>query len=201
MRSAAVARTTAETHVECTWRLDGRGESSLRTGLAFFDHMLVLFARHSGTDLTLAAEGDTAVDAHHTVEDCGIVLGQALAKALGDRAGIARYGHFLLPMDETLARVALDLSGRPFLRFGLPPELDAARHQPIGGHFPLQLAEEFLRAFCVHGGVTLHAEILHGRDLHHAAEALFKGVARALDQALRTDPRFPGVPSTKGMLV
>lgn len=201
MRRAVVSRTTAETHVECTWQLDGRGESAARTGLAFFDHMLVLFARHSVTDLTLSAEGDTAVDAHHTVEDCGIVLGQALARALGDRAGITRYGQFLLPMDETLARIALDLSGRPFLHFALPAELAAARHHGIGGHFPLQLAEEFFRAFCTHGGVTLHAEVLRGRDLHHAAEALFKGVARALDQALRLDPRSPGVPSTKGLLV
>ena len=200
-RHAQITRETSETKISIEWNLDGRGESEIATGLPFFDHMLTLFARHSVTDLRLRADGDIAVDAHHTVEDTGIVLGQALVQGLGDKAGLVRYGNFALPMDETLCRVALDLSGRPFLRYELPDTITPHLHEAIGGHFPLQLLEEFLRAFTVHGGVTLHLEVPYSRDLHHAAEAAFKGLARALDQALRRDPRVPGVPSTKGTLV
>lgn len=201
IRRAEIDRETNETKIRVEWALDGRGESSVATGLPFFDHMLTLFARHSLTDLVIKAEGDTQVDAHHTAEDTGIAMGQALARALGDKSGLTRYGHFLLPMDETLCRVALDLSGRPFLRYDLPREIASHRHERIGGHFPLQLVEEFLRAFVVHGGVTLHCDVLMSADLHHAAESVFKCLARALEMALRRDARVPGVPSTKGMLV
>lgn len=200
-RHAQLKRETSETKISVDWNLDGRGESEIATGLPFFDHMLTLFARHSVTDLRLKADGDIAVDAHHTVEDTGIALGQALTQALGDKSGLVRYGNFLLPMDETLCRVALDLSGRPFLHYKLPETITPHLHEAIGGHFPLQLLEEFLRALTVHGGITLHLEVLYSRDLHHAAEAAFKGLARALDQALRRDPRVLGVPSTKGTLV
>ena len=201
LRRAQLTRKTSETELSVDWSLDGRGESDIATGLPFFDHMLTLFARHSLTDLRLKAVGDIAVDAHHTVEDTGIALGQALTQALGDKSGLARYGNFLLPMDETLCRVALDLSGRPFLQYELPDSIAPHLHEAIGGHFPLQLLEEFLRAFTVHGGVTLHLRVLYSRDLHHAAEAVFKGLARALEQALRRDPRVLGVPSSKGTLV
>lgn len=200
LRRAEIQRETAETKIAVEWTLDGRGESKIATGLPFFDHMLTLFARHSLTNLIVAAQGDTEVDSHHTVEDTGLVLGQALKQAVGDKTGLVRYGNFLLPMDETLCRVALDLSGRPFLEYHLPESLQYQRFERIGGHFPLQYVEEFLRAFCNEGGVTLHVDVLRSRDLHHAAEAVFKGVARALDAALRRDPRVLGVPSTKGVL-
>ncbi len=201
LRRAQIHRKTSETELSLEWNLDGRGESEIATGLPFFDHMLTLFARHSLTDLRLRAAGDIAVDAHHTVEDTGIALGQALTSAVGDKSGLTRYGNFLLPMDETLCRVALDLSGRPFLRYELPDTITPHLHEAIGGHFPLQLLEEFLRAFSVHGGVTLHIAVLYSRDLHHAAEAVCKCLARALELALRRDSRVPGVPSSKGTLV
>lgn len=201
IRRAEIQRQTAETKIAVEWSLDGRGESNIATGLPFFDHMLTLFARHSLTNLVVAAEGDLEVDSHHTIEDTGIVLGQALTQAVGDKTGLVRYGSFLLPMDETLCRVALDLSGRPFLEYHLPESLQYQRFDRIGGHFPLQYVEEFLRAFCSTGGLTMHVDVLRSRDLHHAAEAVFKGVARALDAALRRDPRVLGVPSTKGVLV
>ncbi len=201
IRRAKINRKTSETDLSLDWNLDGRGDSDVATGLPFFDHMLTLLARHSLTDLRLTAKGDIAVDAHHTVEDTGIALGQALTQALGDKAGLVRYGNALLPMDETLCRVALDLSGRPFLRYELPDTISPHLHEAIGGHFPLQLLEEFLRAFTVHGGVTLHAAVLYSRDLHHTGEAVFKALARALEQALRRDPRVLGVPSSKGTLV
>lgn len=202
-RSATIRRETAETRISASLALDGVGNADVRTGLPFFDHMLTLLARHGMTDLTLHAEGDLDVDSHHTVEDTGIVLGQAWHRALGDRAGIVRYGSFLMPMDETLARVALDFSGRPLLVYRLPKKIAAhANKLRAGRDFPFQLVEEFLRAFATHAGLTLHVEILYGKDPHHLAEAIFKALARALDAAVRIDPRAPErVPSTKGTLV
>ena len=193
-RNAQVERKTNETAIRIELALDGRGESSITTKIPFFDHMLTLFARHSLVNLTVQADGDIEVDLHHTVEDTGIALGQAIAKALGDKRGIRRYGWAYLPMDETLARVVIDFSGRPFLEYRVPQNV-----APVGP-FAFQLVEEFLRAFSVHAGANLHAEILYGRDAHHMAEAIFKGLAKAVDQACQIDPRVEGVPSTKGML-
>jgi len=193
-RSAQIVRKTSETAIRIDLTLDGRGESSVTTTIPFFDHMLTLFARHSLVDLTVQAEGDIEVDLHHTVEDTGIALGQAVAKALGDKRGIRRYGWAYLPMDETLARVVIDFSGRPFLEYRAPQNV-----APVGP-FAFQLVEEFLRAFAVHAGANLHAEILYGRDAHHMAEAIFKGLAKAVDQACQIDPRVEGIPSTKGTL-
>ena len=199
-RQARVERRTGETHIVLDLALDGSGQSRIETGLPFFDHMLTLFARHGLVDLTIKADGDLAVDSHHTVEDVGITMGQAFAQALGDKRGIARYGHAYLPMDETLARVVIDFSGRPFLEYRLPASLGPAAGFMAGRGFSLQLVEEFLRGFSVHAGCNLHAEILYGRDAHHFAEAIFKGLAKAVDQACRTDARVTGVPSTKGVL-
>ncbi len=196
MRAAEIQRKTAETSIRMKLRLDGSGKSEIHTGIGFFDHMLNLFARHGLFDLEAHVEGDLDVDCHHTVEDTGIVLGQALSKALGDKAGIRRYGLAYVPMDETLARVVVDLSGRPYLAYDAPPLAD-----PISERFPFQLVEEFLRALSVHGGMNLHATILAGRDAHHMAEGVFKALARALDQATILDPRVQGVPSTKGTLI
>jgi imidazoleglycerol-phosphate dehydratase len=162
--------------------------------VGFFDHMLELFSKHGLFDLELKAKGDLKVDAHHTVEDVGLALGQALREALGDKKGLCRYGWCLLPMDDALARIALDCSGRPYLAYEAPEEAGSI------GDFPFQLLEEFFRAFSVQGGLNLHVALLDGRDTHHMAEAVFKGVARALDQATRIDPRVEGVPSTKGQL-
>ena len=194
-RSALVERHTAETQIKIELNLDGSGQAKISTGIAFLDHMLNLFSKHSLIDLNVQAKGDIEVDFHHTVEDCGITLGQAVSQALGDKKGIRRYGFAYLPMDETLARVVIDLSGRPFLEYRAPQNAAA-----IGGSFEFQLIEEFFRGFAVHVGANLHAEILYGRDSHHLAEALFKGLARALDAACQIDPRVIGVPSTKGVL-
>ena len=193
-RTATIKRKTRETDIELTLAIDGSGRSKISTGIGFFDHMLELFTKHGLFDLELQAKGDLNVDAHHTVEDVGLALGQALREALGDKAGLARYGWCLLPMDDALARIALDCSGRPYLAYDAPEEAG-----PIGD-FPFQLIEEFLRAFSVHGGLNLHVALLDGRDTHHMAEAVFKGLARSLDQATRIDPRVQGVPSTKGQL-
>jgi len=193
-REATVNRKTRETDIRLHFSVDGTGQSNVRTGVGFFDHMLVLFAKHGLFDLNLEADGDLEVDAHHTVEDVGLALGQALREALGDKKGIARYGWCLLPMDDALARIALDCGGRPYLAYDTPDGAEAI------GNFPFQLVEEFLRAFCVQGGLNLHVALLDGRDSHHMAEAVFKGLARALDQATRMDPRVQGVPSTKGSL-
>ena len=194
-RSALVERHTAETQIKIELNLDGSGQAKISTGIAFLDHMLNLFSKHSLIDLNVQAKGDIEVDFHHTVEDCGITLGQAVSQALGDKKGIRRYGFAYLPMDETLARVVIDLSGRPFLEYRAPQNAAA-----IGGSFEFQLIEEFFRGFAMHAGANLHAEILYGRDSHHLAEALFKGLARALDAACQIDPRVTGVPSTKGVL-
>lgn len=193
-RQATVARKTKETDIVLNLNLDGAGQSNIRTGIGFFDHMLVLFAKHALFDLQLEAKGDLEVDAHHTVEDVGLALGQALREALGDKVGLTRYGWCLLPMDDALARVAVDCGGRPYLAYETPEDAVAIEN------FPFQLVEEFLRAFSVQGGLNLHVAMLDGRDSHHMAEAIFKGLARALGQATRLDPRVQGVPSTKGSL-
>jgi imidazoleglycerol-phosphate dehydratase len=193
-RTATVKRRTRETDIELTFAVDGSGRAQIATGVGFFDHMLELFAKHGLFDLQLKAQGDLNVDAHHTVEDVGLALGQALRESLGDKKGLCRYGWCLLPMDDALARIALDCSGRPYLAYEAPEEAG-----PIGD-FPFQLIEEFLRAFSVQGGLNLHVALLDGRDTHHMAEAVFKGLARALDQATQIDPRVQGVPSTKGQL-
>ena len=193
-RTASIERKTGETDISVSLAIDGSGQGQIGTGIPFFDHMLTLFARHSLTDLRVRARGDIEVDLHHTVEDAGIALGQAFARALGDKRGIRRYGWAYLPMDETLTRVALDFSGRPYLEYRAPKTVE-----PIGA-FSFQLVEEFLRAFAVHAGINLHVEILYGRDAHHMAESVFKGLAKAVDQACQIDPRVTGIPSTKGIL-
>ena len=194
-RSATLERKTSETEIRLTLNLDGSGVSKISTGIAFFDHMLTLFAKHGLMDLELTAKGDIEVDYHHTVEDTGILLGQAIAKALGDKAGIRRYGFFYVPMDEALVRSVVDLSGRPFLAYNAPADVPA-----IGAAFSFLLVEEFLRAISVNAGMNLHVDVLAGRDAHHMAEGIFKSLARALDEATRIDPRVQGIPSTKGVL-
>ncbi|MFN8482171.1 MAG: imidazoleglycerol-phosphate dehydratase HisB [Anaerolineae bacterium] len=193
-RMARVERTTAETSVDVTLALDGTGSADVSTGVGFFDHMLVLLAHHSLVDLTVRAQGDTQVDDHHTVEDVGIALGQALLQALGARSGIRRYGHALTPMDEALAMVAMDLSGRPTLAF------DAAFPSAKIGTFDTELVREFFNAVAVNGRMTLHVRVLAGLNSHHIAEAVFKGFGHALRDAIAADPRRGGVPSTKGSL-
>ncbi len=193
-RKARKYRKTSETEISLSLGLDGKGLGKIKTGIPFFDHMLNLFARHGLFDLEVKAKGDLDVDLHHTVEDVGIVLGQALATALGKKEGIRRYGCAHVPMDETLARVVVDLSGRPYL------ELRGLNRRGRVGNFSAQLVEEFLRALSVQGGMNLHAEILYGRDVHHQIEALFKALAKALQEAVSRDPRVKGVPSTKGRI-
>jgi imidazoleglycerol-phosphate dehydratase len=194
LRSASRQRETAETSVSVDLVLDGSGAGDIDTGIPFFDHMLVLLAKHSLFDLTIKAQGDLAVDFHHTVEDTGIVLGEALAAALSTKTGIRRYGWARIPMDETLAQVAIDLSGRPFLAFRVPSET-----APIGS-FDFGLVEEFSRALAMSSAMTLHVEVEYGKNNHHIAEAIFKALARALDMACQIDPRVTGVPSSKGKL-
>ena len=194
-REASLERKTSETEIRLILKLDGSGVSKISTGIAFFDHMLTLFAKHGLMDLELTAKGDIEVDYHHTVEDTGILLGQAITKALGDKAGIRRYGFSYVPMDEALVRSVVDLSGRPFLAYNAPADVPA-----IGSAFTFQLVEEFLRAISVHGAMNLHVDVLYGRDAHHMAEGIFKSLARALDEATRLDPRVQGIPSTKGVL-
>jgi len=187
-----VKRKTRETDIVLSLRLDGRGEAHILTGIGFFDHMLTLFARHSGVDLDVKASGDTQVDFHHTVEDVGIALGQALREALGDKAGIERYGWAMVPMDESLARVALDLSGRAYLVFkaDFPSEKT--------GEFDVSLVEEFMQAVVNNAAMNLHVEVPYGRNAHHISEAVFKALARALRHAIRVTGT--DVPSTKGTL-
>lgn len=195
MRSANLSRKTRETEIEAKVTLDGVGSASVRTGVGFFDHMLDQIARHSLMDLDVMAKGDLHIDQHHTVEDTGIVLGQAFRQALGDMRGITRYADVLLPMDETLTRVALDISGRPFLVFR------TTFHHPKIGEFDTDLVREFFQAFTMHAGVTLHVETLYGLNDHHIAESCFKGLARALGAAIAIDPRQKDrIPSTKGSL-
>jgi len=194
VRSATIRRETGETRISLTLHLDGSGQGQPRTGVGFFDHMLTLLTRHALFDLDVHAEGDLHVDAHHTVEDVGICLGQALRQALGDKAGIRRYGHAVVPMDEALVTVAVDLSGRPFCVYSqeLPRE--------VLGTFPAELAEEFWRAVSSAGLFALHVVEHHGKNTHHRIEATFKAAARALRMAVEADPRMVGVPSTKGVL-
>ena len=195
MRAATIKRKTKETDIEVTVNLDGTGVSSVTTGIGFFDHMLDLLARHSRIDITVKADGDLHVDHHHTTEDVGIALGQAVKQALGDLKGITRYADAHLPMDETLTRVALDVSGRPILVFRV-----AFAAEKVGA-FDTQLVREWFQAFATHAGITLHVETLYGVNDHHIAESCFKGLARALRAAVAIDPRAAGeVPSTKGRL-
>ena len=194
MRNGEVTRETRETRVVLRLELDGKGMSEISTGVGFLDHMLELFARHGLFDLEVSAKGDLEVDAHHTVEDIGICLGLAVRDALGFGEGIKRYGWTLLPMDEALATVALDLGGRPYLSISLP-----TLEGEMGG-FAMELLPEFFQAFCNNSGANLHIRIDSGRNRHHMAEALFKAFARALDQAVTVDPRVEGIPSTKGKI-
>jgi imidazoleglycerol-phosphate dehydratase len=195
MRSASVSRRTAETDVNLSIALDGTGKAEISTGVGFLDHMLELFARHGLFDLSVKVTGDLHVDQHHTTEDTGIALGQAILKALGDKKGITRYADIHLPMDETLTRVAIDISGRPFLVFRTTFPTEKI------GAFDTELVREFFQAFAIQAGLTLHVETLYGQNSHHIAESCFKGLARALRQAVAVDPREEGrVPSTKGTL-
>lgn len=193
-REAALSRRTGETDIELKLTVDGEGKAALKTGVPFFEHMLTLFAKHGFFNLEVNASGDLPVDAHHLVEDLGLVLGDAFAEALGDKAGITRYGSVILPMDEALVLVAVDLSGRPYLGFELP--LGAMRL----GNFETELVEEFLRAFVNRAKCTLHVRMLAGTNTHHIVEAAFKGLGRALDEATNFDARVKGIPSTKGIL-
>ncbi len=193
-RKAEVQRKTKETAVVLRLNLDGSGRHSILTGIPFFDHMLSLLAYHSGLDLSLKAKGDIAVDAHHTVEDVGICLGDGIRNALGDAKGIQRYGMAMIPMDETLVSVALDLSMRPWLVFQMK-----LRKSKIGT-FDTELVEEFFKALCSHARMTLHINLLYGKNSHHMVEAVFKGFGRALKEAISVDERASQVPSTKGVL-
>jgi imidazoleglycerol-phosphate dehydratase len=193
-RTANIHRKTAETEVTVELELDGIGEARVATGVGFLDHMLALLAKHAAIDLRVDARGDLEVDQHHTVEDVGIALGQAVRESLGDKAGIRRYGHFALPMEETLATVALDLGGRAFFVF----EAEFPTHKI--GDFDSELVADFWHAFATNALCNLHIAVLYGRNSHHIAEAIFKATARALRMAAEFDPRLPGVPSTKGTL-
>lgn len=195
MRRATQTRTTAETDISVELNLDGTGTYDNQTGVGFFDHMLDQLARHALIDMTVRCSGDLHIDDHHTVEDVGIAIGQALTQAVGDKRGIARYGSCLLPMDDALVRAALDLSGRPFLIWNV--DLPTSKI----GTFDTELVREFFQALATHGGITLHVDMLHGINSHHIAEAAFKAVARALRVALEVDPRSAdAIPSTKGAL-
>ncbi|MBQ1461526.1 MAG: imidazoleglycerol-phosphate dehydratase HisB [Selenomonas sp.] len=193
-RSAEIKRQTAETNITLQLNLDGKGQGKISSGIGFFDHMLNLFTAHGQLDLTLNCQGDLQVDGHHSVEDIGIALGDAFKQAIGDKKGICRYGTFYLPMDESLAFVTLDISGRPFLVY------DGGEMAPQVGGFDTELTEEFLRAFAMHAGITLHVKILYGTNTHHKIEAIFKALGHALRQAVSFDPKVTGIPSTKGML-
>ncbi|WP_248240852.1 imidazoleglycerol-phosphate dehydratase HisB [Microbacterium kunmingense] len=197
-RTASLRRGTSESTVELELDLDGTGRSSIQTTVPFFDHMLTAFAKHSLTDLTVRAHGDTDIDAHHTVEDTAIVLGQAIRQALGDKAGISRYGDAMVPLDEALARAVVDISGRPYLVHGGEPA--GFEFHLIGGHFTGSLVRHTFEALAVHGGLTLHVEVLSGRDPHHIAEAEYKAFARAFRSAKAWDGLVDGIPSTKGAL-
>jgi imidazoleglycerol-phosphate dehydratase len=194
VRAAEIARKTGETDIRLALVVDGSGRSEVNTGAGFLDHMLNLFARHSLMDLTVACQGDLHVDCHHTTEDVGICLGQALDRALGDRAGIRRYGHSVLPMDETLVTCAVDLGGRPFWVWNAPMPT------PKVGDFDSELVADFWQAFTVQGRLNLHVLLHYGRNTHHVSEAIFKGLARSLRSACERDFRNTGIPSTKGVM-
>ena len=193
-RRADIERTTRETSIKLSLELDGTGQANITTGVPFLDHMLTLFTVHGFFNITINAKGDTEVDDHHTVEDLGICLGQAFKKSLGDFSGIVRYGNATVPMDETLARITVDVSNRPYLHYGV--EID----DPKVGTFDTALGQEFLRAFSLHAGLTLHVEVPYGENAHHQLEAVFKALARTLDQATSIDPRIKGALSSKGSL-
>jgi imidazoleglycerol-phosphate dehydratase len=194
MRTAAKSRKTNETFIEVAVNLDEASEVSIETGVGFFDHMLDLFAKHGRIGLVVKAKGDLQIDSHHTVEDIGIVLGQLVREALGDKKGITRYGSAYVPMDEALGFVALDISGRPFLHF------DAEFDNPKLGNFDTELVREFFQAFSFQSAMTVHARVLYGMNTHHKIEALFKALGRALHQAVAIDPEIKGVNSTKGLI-
>ncbi|MGZ0068541.1 imidazoleglycerol-phosphate dehydratase HisB [Microbacterium arborescens] len=197
-RTASIRRTTSESSVELELNLDGTGISTIETTVPFFDHLLTAFAKHSLTDLTVRATGDTHIDAHHTVEDVAIVLGQALRSALGDKSGISRYGDALVPLDEALAQAVVDISGRPYLVHTGEP--DGYEFHLIGGHFTGSLMRHTFEAIAFNAGLTVHVRVLGGRDPHHIAEAEYKAFARAFRQAKALDPLVHGIPSTKGAL-
>ncbi len=193
-RIGRIHRRTKETDINLSFCVDGKGETAINTGVAFMDHMLTLFAVHGFFDISIAGTGDIDVDYHHTVEDLGICLGQALKAALGNMNGICRYGSSNIPMDESLARVTIDISNRPYLHYDV-----SIKDQKVGT-FDTALAKEFLWAFALHGGLTLHVDLLHGQNTHHILEAIFKALSRALSQAVATDPRISGPLSSKGTL-
>ncbi|GAB2708601.1 imidazoleglycerol-phosphate dehydratase [Microbacterium marinum] len=197
-RTASVRRATSESTIDLELNLDGSGVSRIETSVPFFDHLLTAFAKHSLTDLTVTATGDTHIDAHHTVEDTAIVLGQAIRQALGDKAGISRYGDALVPLDEALAQAVVDISGRPYLvHTGEPAGYE---FHLIGGHFTGALVRHTFEAIAFHAGITVHVNVVSGRDPHHIAEAEYKAFARAFRQAKAIDPLVSGIPSTKGAL-
>ncbi len=193
-RTGQVERKTKETQISADLYLDGRGKHQVATGIGFFDHMLTLFSVHGLFDLEVEATGDIEVDYHHTIEDVGLVLGEAVTKALGDRKGICRYGHAVIPMDDSLAQVSLDLSNRPYLVFRLPEKL------PLQNGMDASLAKEFFRAVAQRGGMNLHIHVAYGENWHHMIEAVFKGFGRALRAAVALDKRMPEIPSSKGRL-
>ena len=194
-RKAEIDRKTNETDIRLSLNLDGRGVSDIKTGIPFMDHMLNLFAAHGFMDIKIAASGDTDIDYHHTVEDLGICLGMSISKALGEKKGIRRYGQAVVPMDESLAQIVLDISNRPFLAYRVSID------QSKTGNFDIALVREFLRALVNASGITMHVDLLAGKEAHHVAEAIFKALGRALDQATVIDKRIEGeIPSTKGML-
>lgn len=197
-RTASVRRATSESTIELELDLDGTGQSTIETTVPFFDHLLTAFAKHSLIDLSVRASGDTHIDAHHTVEDTAIVLGQAIRQALGDKAGISRYGDALVPLDEALAQAVVDISGRPYLVHSGEPE--GYEFHLIGGHFTGSLVRHTFEAIAFHAGLTVHVTLVAGRDPHHIAEAEYKAFARAFRQAKALDPLVQGIPSTKGAL-
>lgn len=194
MRRHTISRSTAETKIEVSFDIDGEGKANIHSGVGFLDHMLVLFTSHGLFDVFVACDGDTQVDDHHTTEDIGIALGQAFHKAIGDKAGISRYATVSIPMDEALATVHLDISGRPHLVYNVEGLKDKV------GTFDTELVQEFFQGFVNHAGVTLHINLEYGTNSHHMIEAIFKAFARSLDQASQLNPRVKGVPSTKGLL-
>jgi imidazoleglycerol-phosphate dehydratase len=197
-RSASIKRSTSESSIELALNLDGTGKSSISTGVGFFDHLLTAFSKHSLIDLEVSATGDLHIDVHHTVEDTAIVLGQAIREALGDKSGISRYGDATVPLDEALVRAVVDVSGRPYLvHTGEPAGFE---YHLIGGHFTGSLVRHVFEAIALNAGITVHINVLDGRDPHHIAETEIKAFARALRKAVETDPRVKGIPSTKGAL-
>ena len=197
-RIGSASRTTKESDIQVTWNLDGTGATDISTGLPFFDHMLTALGAHGCFDLTVKAKGDIEIDAHHTVEDTAIVMGQSLAEALGEKKGIRRFGDSFIPMDETLAHAAVDVSGRPY--YVGTGEPDTLVHAVIGGHYATVINQHFFESLALNAKIALHVRCLYGRDPHHITEAEFKAVARALRAAVEDDPRVSGIPSTKGAL-